>query len=328
MSCKKQLIAALIACVGVCSSFAQSAAERYPSKPVKIVVGAPPGGVSDTIARALAAGLAKRWTQPVVIENRPGASWLIATGVVAAAPADGHTLLFTYSTPLSVLPFMYRKALPYDFDRDMTGVAVMGELNAGYVVRADSPYRTLKDLVEVARSRPGDISVGNAGVGQTYTLASVMFANQVGVEMKDVPFAGMAPIGQALLSSSIDSALMDLGTIQPFVQSGKFRLLAVIGAKRQAAFPGVPTFAEAGYPDFKVPPVWFGLVAQKAIPSAVRQSINHAVTEEVNSAAMHSLYAQQSINPLTSTPEQMNLMVKEDVATWGTLAKKMGVMLD
>lgn len=303
-------------------------AQGFPSKPIKIVVGVPPGGASDTLARGLASGLSKRLGQPVVIENRPGASWLVATTHVAAAPADGHTLLWTYSTPLSVLPFMYKKPLPYQAKRDLVGVSIMGALSSGLLVKAESPYRTAKDFIEAAKAKPGALTHGSTGAGQLYTLAMVMLARQTGINVLEIPFQGAAPVTQALLAGNIDASYLELGSTAQFVHSGKLRVLAVADDERLKSMPNVPTFREAGYPEHKIPPIWFGLVAPAKTPQAVKERINQAVNEELRSEAMQTLHATLNIKSMSGSPEYMDELIRQDIREWGGIAKQLGVTLD
>ncbi|HZX85484.1 MAG TPA: tripartite tricarboxylate transporter substrate binding protein [Reyranella sp.] len=303
-------------------------AQGYPAKPIKIVLGAPPGGSSDVIVRTLSSGLSKRLGQPVIVENRPGASWLVATQYVMAAPPDGYTLLFTYSSPFSVLPFTYKKHLPYDHVAGWSAIAVLGEPFAGVMVGTQTPFKTLREYLDYAKANPGRLTHGSAGPGQLYSLAMDMLAREAGVDVKQVPFQGAAPAVQAILSSTVDSAYFDFATSAPFIQAGKIRMLAVAGKERAPAYPDVPTFAESGLPNLSIPTVWFGIVGPPKMPASIVERLNEALNEEMKAPQMTALFTTLQLKPVGGPPSMLSALIKSDIRSWGGLTKQLGISFD
>jgi tripartite-type tricarboxylate transporter receptor subunit TctC len=226
------------------------------------------------------------------------------------------------------MPAVYKKPLPYQFDREIAGVALMGTMNAGLIVRADAPYKTMDEFIAFARKNPGKVRHGNAGPTQLFTLTMGRFAEQQKIELLEVPYQGAVAIAQGLLTSSIDATFMELSSTATYIHSGKFRLLAVTGTERLGAFPEVPTFTEAGFKVVEGDPFWFGLVASSKVPQAIRQQLNAAVNEVLASPQMRDFYAAQSLKLLATTTNGFDEMVRKDMVHWAPIVKSTGITLE
>src|SRR6185503_17221397 len=238
-------------------------AQSYPSRPVRVVVGFTPGGGVDINARLLAAKLSELLGQQFVVENKPGAGTNIGNEFVAKSAADGYTLLFT-SPAVAINMSLYRNP-PYDALRDFAGVSVFSESTNLLVVPASLPAQSVKDLVAMAKEKPGALNYSSAGQGTTQHLAGELFKLRTGTNIVHVPYKGSAPALTALIAGDVQLGFINPVAAGPNVTSGRLRALAVAGAKRSALFPDVPTMKEAGFPGVEVA-LWFGLLAPKQTP--------------------------------------------------------------
>lgn len=264
---RRALLAGLLATGAlVPDARAQSGAERYPSRPLKFVVPASAGGPSDLVARMVAQRLAEALGQPVVVENAPGAGMVLGTSTVAKAVPDGHTLLFTTSTPIVMTPFTVKR-LPYDVRRDLATVAHLGSTPLVLYVNSATPVRSVREFAEFARARAGELSYGSYGVGSSAHVLMEYLARQLGLKLVHVPYKGVAPQIQDLAGGQIAAAVADVGVPAPFVKLGKLRPIAVTGTRRASALPDVPTFAEQGVAGMEPFSPWWGLFAPAATPA-------------------------------------------------------------
>jgi len=318
---------ATCAVAGALAAPAFGQAQDYPSKPIKLIVAYPAGGSADAVARQLAAGLGKRLGQTVVVENKAGGNTIIATQFVATAPADGYTLYFTYTTPYTMNPAMYKK-LPYNPETDFTPVAFISDMDTGIVVHADSPFKTVRDLVDYAKANPGKLSHGSPGTTQVLALSTAIFKNNTGIDVTHIPYQGSAPAVQALLSKQIDLLLTDIGSAGAHIRAGTLRPLAVVGNKRLAALPDTPTLAEAGFRDVAIPLIWSGIVAPPRLPKPIVTRLNEAISAEVKSPEMTRLLETFSLKPMSGTPEQLAAAVRSDVDAWGQVIRQLKIQLD
>lgn len=242
-------------------------AQTYPDKPVKIIVPFPAGGLADNLARGIADELSKTWTQPVVLDFKPGANTIIAAEQVARARSDGYTLLLATDATVSYNDMLYSK-LPYDPTKDFTPIANIASPGTILVVGESFKGRTLAELIAIAKANPGQVSYGSYGLGSGPHLYSEDFAGLAGIKMNHVPFKGVADLIVAIAGGHVDIGMIGLAPAIPMVKSGKLRALALAAPKRSALFPDTPTFAESGFPTFE-PSGWFGLVAPAGTPRAV-----------------------------------------------------------
>ncbi|CAN5734303.1 tripartite tricarboxylate transporter substrate binding protein [soil metagenome] len=259
------------------SPLAAFAQQKFPSKPIRFVSPAAPGGLSDTLPRVLATDLAAAMGTQVVVENRAGAGGSIATAAVASGPADGYTLLLGTGGTMTLNPY-FLSNLPYDTKKDFVGLALVAFTPLYLVVRPDSPYRSIDDLVAAAKKAPGTLAYGTLGNGSTAAIAAAMLAKSKGLELIDIPYAGYAPALTELLAGRLAFALVD-GSSLARIEGGSLRALAVTTAQRAPRVASVPTLKELGV-DIQIA-VWFGVYARSGSPAdalqALRTEVQHAV---------------------------------------------------
>ena len=289
--------------------------DRYPSRPVRLIVPAAPGGPSDLVARLVAQRLAEPLGQPVVVENMPGAGLMLGTGTVARARPDGYTLLFTTSTPIVMTPFTIKK-VPYDVKRDLTTVAHLGSTPLVMYVHSSAPVRNVREFAELARSKPGQIVYGSYGVGSSAHVLMEYLARQLGVKLVHVPYKGVAPQVQDLAGGQILAAVADLGVPAPFVRNGRIRAIAVTGTRRAPALPDVPTFAEQGIAGMEPFSPWWGLFAPSATPAAVIARVGGDVVKIARSPEFVARLADLGGEATGETAEAAGAIVRAEWARW------------
>ncbi|WP_053244247.1 MULTISPECIES: tripartite tricarboxylate transporter substrate binding protein [unclassified Achromobacter] len=308
------LAAALIACAG-------AAHAEWPERSVRIIVPYGPGGAVDVATRKMAQMLAARTGQSFVVENKPGATGTIGANQAARAAADGYTLVAN-DTTYSLLPYIF-KNLPFDPAQDLRPVSAFVFAPMGLAVRADSPYKTLDDLLSQARKQPGVVTYGSGGPGTTPHFAAEALAIATGVKFMHVPFKGAAEATQAVLGKVIDFQFASTTGIMGPVQGGQLRLLAVSGAGRLAVLPDVPTFAEAGVPDFGVMN-WTGLWAPKGTPQPVLDRLQRDIAAVMSTAEMREFATRMGAEPRAADAQEFARILQDSGAMWGNVARKIG----
>jgi tripartite-type tricarboxylate transporter receptor subunit TctC len=312
------------AAAAACSLAAPAAfAQDWPAKPIRILVSFAPGGLTDTIARALQPRLQEGFGQPVVIENRPGAGGTLAEGLLAKAPADGYTLLLSAdSVPAN--PHLIRN-LPYDSFRDLQPVTLLARIPLVFLVNKDVPAATVKDFVAYATGpAKGKVSYASPGVGTSNHLYFEVFKDMTGMDLPHLAYKGGGPAITDLIGGHVQSMLISSTLAVPQVSGGKVKALAVTSDKRLAQLPDVPTFAEAGYPDFK-PQQWTGLFVPAGTPAAIVARISGEFARALKSpdviARLHDLNAE----PVMSTQAEFASYLKRENETLGRLIKARGI---
>lgn len=313
----RALAAAGLACWG-----GLQAQPAFPSKPLRIVVPFAEGGVGDLTARAVATGLAARLGQPVVIDNRPGAGGVVAADAVARAEPDGHTL-FLMSNGTAVTASLF-KALPYDTLADFTPVSTLGVFDIAVLVPADSPHRTLGQLLAHARAHPGRLNIGSINTGSTQHLAGELFKSSAAIDAQVVPFNGTPALITALRGRQVDVGVEILGPALPQVRAGALRVLAVAGEQRSATLPDVPTAVESGVKGF-VAASWNALAAPARTPRAVVDRLQREVAATVATPAVQQQLRALNVEPRTSTPEQAAALLKSDIERWRAVIERAGI---
>jgi tripartite-type tricarboxylate transporter receptor subunit TctC len=308
-----------------CAMAAPVLAQTYPSRAVRVVVGFTPGGGVDINARLLSAKLAELLGQQFVVENKPGAGTNIANETVAKAAPDGYTLLFT-SPAVAINMSLYRHP-PYDALRDFAGVAVFSESTNLLVVPAAFPARSVKELVAMAKERPGSLNYSSAGQGTTQHLAGELFKLRTGADIVHVPYKGSAPAITALIAGDVQLSFVNPVAVGPHVKSGRLRALAVAGAKRTALLPDVPTMKEAGVEGVEVP-LWYGLLAPKATAREVVQTLAAAVARAARAPDMQKKLAQDGAEPVGNAPEDFDRQLRDEVVRWAEVVKISGARAD
>ena len=298
-----------------------SAQANYPNKTVKMIVPLTPGSGADIAGRIVAKNLAESWKQPVIIENRPGAGGLVGTGVVVNSDPDGYTLL-VQSASYAANPAIYKK-LPYDL-KSLKDVNILGTSPYALVVSAESPYKSLKDLVNAAKSKPEIIPFASAGVGSSTHLAAEYFNQTMGIKMLHVPFKGSPEAIQETIAGRTAYYMAPLQTAIAQIQGGKVRALGVTSATRAEAAPEIPTIAEQGFPNFEIG-LWVGVWAPSATPAGVLQKINTDINRALQDSDVKSAYAKAGITIKPMNLAETEKFVRSEIIKYTKIAKDAGI---
>ncbi len=293
-------------------------AHAYPDRPIRIVVPFSAGGGADLIARTLSVELAKELGQPIVVENKPGAGTVIGSDLVAKSPPDGYTLLLS-SIAHSVNPSLSDK-LPYVTEKDFVPVAMLVRSPNVLVVRADSPYRSVQDIISAARTRPGVLTYASPGNGTSAHLAAALFEDLAKVRLQHVAYKGSAPALTDLLGGQTDILFGTSGSVGGFIAGGKLRALAVTSSGRSTAYPDVPTMVEAGVPGY-VTEGWYGLHAPAGTPPAVIEKLNAVARKATTTELFQSKLVHEGMVVQTGTPAEYEQYVRSEIARWSRLVK-------
>ena len=311
--------AACFACVTAASALAQ---QPYPSRPVRIVVPYPPGGGNDIIARLLSEDLGRRLGQQMVIDNRPGGSTVIGADIVAHAPPDGYTVLVTSHTTYALIPNL-RTKLPYDPERDFEPISLLATQSFALAVHPSLPASTVKQVITLAKAKPGYMTFSSAGAGSGTHFCGEQFKALAGIDILHVPYKGGSPAITAAISGETTMTFGSLSALAPFVTTRKLRIVGVTGAKRSPQAPEIPTIAESGLPGYQMTP-WYGMVAPKGTPQAVIDRLHSAVVASVNSRDMQQRIASVGYEPEGSTPRQLAGHIKAELALYKQLIRTIG----
>ncbi len=298
-----------------------SAQANYPNKTVKMIVPLTPGSGADIAGRIVAKNLAESWKQPVIIENRPGAGGLVGTGVVVNSDPDGYTLL-VQSASYAANPAIYKK-LPYDL-KSLKDVNILGTSPYALVVSAESPYKSLKDLVNAAKSKPEIIPFASAGVGSSTHLAAEYFNQTMGIKMLHVPFKGSPEAIQETIAGRTAYYMAPLQTAIAQIQGGKVRALGVTSATRAEAAPEIPTIAEQGFQNFEIG-LWVGVWAPSATPAGVLQKINTDINRALQDSDVKSAYAKAGITIKPMNLAETEKFVRSEIIKYTKIAKDAGI---
>jgi tripartite-type tricarboxylate transporter receptor subunit TctC len=301
-------------------AFAQ--ADSYPSKPVRMLIGFPPGQATDTLGRLIGQKLQEAWGQPFVFDNKPGASGTIATQMATQVPADGYTLLVSSSGVMAVNQFLMTK-LPYDVTRDFVPVAGLGIVPLVLVTHPSSPYKNVQELVAAAKAKPGTINYASSGIGITNHLVMAMFTSTAGVDMTHVPYKGGPPALTDLMGGQVQAMFETSVATLPFVKQGRLKALGVSSADRIPAAADIPTIAEQGFPGFVGVP-WVCLMAPAGTPPAIIQKLNTKINEIMETPAVKEQMAVMGVLPMVMTPDQFNTFWRAEITKWGQAVKASG----
>src|SRR5688572_3926319 len=319
----KYTYALLVPLLAVAS--AQSSAQSsypYPSRPIRLLMPAAPGGPVDVIGRTVGAGLAEALGQQVVMDNRAGAGGIIGSEILVHAAPDGYTLMFAHSGPLAIESAMHSK-LSYNPLKDFAPVSLVAESPYALIVSSSSPAKSVKELVALARSRPGKFHFGSGGVGTGLHMAGELLNVAAGIKMVHVPYKGAAPSMTAMLSGEIDTMFNGVSSALPHVKAGRIRALAVSTAKRTPLFPELPTVAESGL-KYETGG-WYGLVAPARTPKAVTAKVQASLQKALSAPDMKQRLAAQGIEGIASTPEQLTKHLRSELDKWTAVVKAAGL---
>jgi tripartite-type tricarboxylate transporter receptor subunit TctC len=301
---------------------AQAQAPKYPVKPVRMLVGFSAGGATDIISRLIGAGLTESLGQQVVVENRPGASSQIAGDLVAKAPPDGHTIMMTTQT-LMTSQMIEGKTYP-NIVKHFSHVALTATSTLILVVTPTLPVKSVKELIALARSRPGELTYASGGVGTTPHLAGELLATMAKLKVVHVPYKGEAPGLIDVMGGHVPVMFTNVSASSTFVKDGKLRALAVTSLKPTPAMPGLPSMAESGLPGFEVIG-FFGLLAPAATPREVIARLNAETNKVIARADIKEKYAAMALEPAAITPEQFAEYIKTEEGKWGKLIREAGI---
>lgn len=300
-------------------------AQAYPSAPVRVVVGFPPGGVADVLARIIQPRLAEGLGQPVVVENRPGAGSNIAAEQVARATPDGHTL-FVFSSANAVNVSLYSR-LNYDPVKDFTQISMIASMANLLVVNPSLPVQTVRELIALAKSRPGQLQFGSAGNGSTQHISGQLFAMMAGVDIVHVPYKGSVPAMTGLLGGEIPFMFNVMSTALPHVKSGKARALAITTAQRSPLLPDLPTVAESGVPGFDYI-ASFGIQAPARTPAPVVARLNAELGKVLQNPDVRERFAVNGAEAIHTTPEQFAAFIQNEVERHRPIIRATGAKVD
>ncbi len=303
----------------VCASAGTIVAQNYPNRPVRVIVPYPAGGSLDLIGRVYAKGLTDSLGQQFVVDNRGGANGNVGTEVVANAAPDGYTLVLTSSSNLTINPNVYRK-MPFDVQRDLAPVSLAAVQRNILVVNPSLPVKSVKELVALAKAKPGSINYGSSGVGSSAHMSSELFRLVTGAEMTHVPYKGVGPATNDLIAGQIPLMFNNLAVSTPFVKNGRLRALAVTGNGRHPTLPDVQSMAEAGFPGVDVS-LWEAVLAPAATPVDIINKLNAEVVKAAQNAEVRQRLAGAGADPATGTPQQLAQMIRGETAKWAKVVK-------
>lgn len=302
------------------------ASTAYPTKPVRMIIPFPPGGASDYVGRTVAHALSELWGQTVVVDNRGGAGATIGTGLVAKAPPDGYTLLMGVNAGVVIAPSVYPE-LHYDPRKDLMALASFALSPQLLVVTNGLPVKSVKDLVTLAKAKPGQLSFASSGNGALPHLAGAMFNMAAGISAVHVPYKGSGPALPDLIAGRTQYMIDIIVSALPLVQSGKLRMLAVTTAKRYPTLPEMPTVAESGLPGYEAAQ-WYGLFAPAGLPAPIARKIEADVALLPDNKALRAGLSQRGAEMMYGNSAQFTAVVKQDIAKWAKVVKETGARAD
>ena len=320
-----KLFAKFAFAVSLCAASMTAFAQQYPSKPIRLVIPFPPAGATDVLGRALGQKLSESLGQAVVIENRPGAGSTIGAEQVANAPADGYTLLLA-SGSLCISANLYKK-LPFDPARSFAPVSLVGHVPHMLVVNPAVPAGSVKELIKLAKARPGEINVASQGNGTLSHMELELFKQAAGVELTHVPYKGSSNAMTDLLAGNVSMLFDSVTSSLPMVKKGQLRALGVVSPKRLAFAPDIPTITEAGVPGFDAAN-WFALLAPAGTSREIVQVLNTHVARALESAELRQRLAAQGAVLESSTPEALAALIRDDLDRWAKVVKQAGIKLE
>jgi len=305
-----------LAVILLCAVAEGALAQAYPSKPIRIVVGFPPGGGNDIIARLLGAKMQETWGQSVVIDNRPGAASIIAAEHVAKSAPDGYTLLVNATGGMSVNPVLYAK-LPYDSLKDFVPISMVGSFPLVLIVNPSVPANSVPELVAYARANPGKLNYSSGSTA--FQVATEMFKQMTGTDARHIPYKGSAASITAVIAGDVQMTIVDTPPLVPQIKAGKVRALGVTSMKRSGSMPEVPTVAES-VPGYEMV-LWIGMFAPAGTPREIAAKLNAEVVRIVKLPDIRQKLDGMGVEPLGNTPEQVSEWIRREIAKYGPVVK-------
>ncbi|MEO8441377.1 MAG: tripartite tricarboxylate transporter substrate binding protein [Betaproteobacteria bacterium] len=299
-----------------------AAAQTYPSKPVRMVIHFPPGGPTDFVGRAIAQKLTEAWGQQIVVDNRPSAGGIVGVESVVRSAPDGYTLLFATGGSMSIAPAMGIK-LPYDVFKDLAPVSLIVVNPQILVLHPSLPANSLKELIALAKSKPGQINYASVGPGSPNHLGMEMLKHMAGIDLVHIPYKGTAPALTDVLAGHVSLMFNSMPSVLPHVNAGRLRAIAVGSAKRSPAAPNIPTVAEAGVPGFEYV-TWYGLFVPAGTPKPIIAKLNSEIVNILNNPDMVQRLASQGAEPQSTTPEGLAKYMREEYDRWRKVIQLIG----
>jgi tripartite-type tricarboxylate transporter receptor subunit TctC len=328
---KQGIVAVLLATASIAAqpAYAQGAVSKYPERPIRLVVGFPPGGATDILARILSQHMPELIGQPVVVDNRGGATGTVAAAIAAKAPPDGYTIMMVPSGPYTISASTYTK-LPYDAVRDFTGVSLLVWVTNVIVVPQASPAKALQDLIRMAKEKPGQLTFSSSGSGSLHHLSGEVLKRITGTDMIHVPFKGAGPAMAALAGSEVTFGFTSMPSAVPLIHAKRIRPIAVTSLKRMPALPDTPTMVEAGVPP---PPgldirEWYGVIVPAATPAPIINKLNAEMVKVFKRPDVQKRLTEMGAEYVGSSPEALSKQLANDVRTWAKWVKDVGVRAD
>jgi tripartite-type tricarboxylate transporter receptor subunit TctC len=303
-----------------------AAAQTFPAKAVRIIVPYPPGAVTDTLPRMVADKLREQWNQPVLVENRPGASGRIGTDAVAKSAPDGYTLAVGIVDTVVTAPYLV-KNLPYDPVKDLVPVTMLARQSYVLVARTEVPAANVPDLVKQAKANPGKLRFGSWGQGSAAHLSMEMLKSASGTNLEHIPYKGSAAVTVGLLAGEVDVMFSGYSALLPHVKAGKVKILGRAALQRMALTPDVPTIVEQGFPGFEVQ-AWYGLFAPAGTPKAVVDQIQRGAAKALESSDIKARLETYYVEPVGNTPEAFDKVIAEERGRWSKLIKSLNIDME
>ncbi len=299
--------------------------QAYPTRPVRLIVPFAPGGGTDIIARLVAQELTQTWGQTVVVDNRGGSGGIIGTNLAVKSTPDGYTMVLC-SLGVSYAPALYSK-LPYNTEKDLLPASLVATQPFVYVVTPSLGVNSMKDLIALARSKPGQIRYGSGGAGGSSHLGTELLRTMTGIELVHVPYKGTGPALTAMLAGEIQVQLIGISSVVPHMKTGRMRALAVSGAKRSAAAPEVPTVAESGVAGYAFD-VWYGMLFPAGTPRAIVGKVNADINRVLKSAALGQRFAAVGLEPSGNSAEEFAKMLRAEIAKWRKVVREAKIKVE
>jgi tripartite-type tricarboxylate transporter receptor subunit TctC len=319
---RKAWLVFLLSNVAAVSAFAQT----YPAKPVRVVVAFAAGGTTDILARLYSQKLTASTGQQFVVDNRAGAGGTIGTEAVVRSAPDGYTINFGSTSSLAGSPNLYPK-LSYDLLRDLASVTQVATASIALAMHPSVPVKTMKELIALARLRPGQLNYASSGNGSSLHLCGEYLNYLAKIKLTHVPYKGVGPALPDLIAGQVQLLFSDMAPFVPYVKAGKLRILAVSTAKRSSLYPEYPTIAESGVPGYDLAG-WYGVVAPTGTPRPVVDRLHAEFSKAMRSPDMAERYATLGVEPVDSTPEQFGAYIRSELVKWGDIIKRSGIRLD
>jgi tripartite-type tricarboxylate transporter receptor subunit TctC len=304
------------------AALAAAADSAYPTRPIRLIVGFPPGGGTDAVARLLAPKLTEAMGQNWIVDNRPGAGGNLSSEIASRSNPDGHTALVALSTQLTVNPTLYK--LSFAVQRDLRAVTLLNTAEHILVIHPGIPARTLKEFVDVAKQKPGALNYASAGIGSSLHMAAELLKKRAGIAMAHVAYKGAGPAVAALLAGEVQVLTGTISSTLPHISAGRLRPLAVTGAARSNALPDLPTVAESGYPGFDAD-AWYGLLVPGGTPAGVVERIRAETHKALQHRDVHTAMVRQGLNPQPSSPSELAERIKVETTLWAGIIKEAGI---